>query len=190
MNGNTMTLNFAGQTRPIHGQAAAICEETAVPDYKELFLQLLVPVKKFLYNFIQKSMNFSADADDIFQDTLLKGFRYFHSFDRDRSFKTWIFTIAHNLMKDHFSTNNALLPATDIEQLEDGVNRRVPEDAREIYSAAKKLKPKHREVFFLFYYNEFKIPEIADITGLTKVNVKFILQQARKSVKKILEVQL
>ena len=51
------------------------------------------------------------------------------------------------------------------------------------------LKPRQREVFFLYYYNGFNISEIAAITGLTEVNIKFILYQARKAVKVIMEAE-
>jgi RNA polymerase sigma-70 factor (ECF subfamily) len=150
-----------------------------------------MPIKKYLYNFIRKSLSFSHEADDIFQETLLKSFRYFHSFKRDKNFKTWIFTIAHNLMKDYFksiNTRSSSLVILEGDEIALDKDTSLTEDVREIYMMAGKLKPRHREVFFLYYYNEFKIPEIVEITGLTKVNVKFILHQARKSVKKMLEV--
>ncbi len=65
----------------------------------------------------------------------------------------------------------------------------VSQEVREIYAAAAHLKPRQREVFFLYYYNEFNILEIVEITGLTRPNIKFILHQARSAVKKVLEVQ-
>lgn len=158
---------------------------------KEFFLQLLAPIKKHLYNFIHKSLNFSHEADDLFQETLLKGFRYFHSFKRDKNFKTWIFTIAHNLVKDHFKSKQrrSLELLEDANGIASGEDASIPRDVREIYQVAATLNPRQREVFFLFYYNEFKIPEIVRITGLTTVNVKFILHQARKAVKEKLEVR-
>ncbi|MCP4156346.1 MAG: RNA polymerase sigma factor [bacterium] len=181
-----MTLNFAGTARLPRKARVVSCDEASELGDKELFLQLLVPVKKHLYNFIRKALNFSHEADDVFQDALLKAFRYFHSFDRDKDFKTWLFTIAHNLVKDHYRTGSmVLLEDADKISIETGV---MPEDVREIYAAARDLKPKQREVFFLYYYNNFKVREIVEITGFTKVNVKFMLHQARKSVKKILEV--
>ncbi len=173
-------------------KAAAVEPEKAVErGDKELFLHLLMPTKKYLYNFIQKSLGFSHEADDIFQETLLKGFRYFNSFKRDKNFKTWIFTIAHNLMKDYFnriSNGSALVLLENADEIASDKDATLPGDVQEIYNMAGNLKPRHREVFFLYYYNEFKISEIIEITGLTKVNVKFILHQARKSVKKMLEV--
>ena len=172
-------------------RVAAVEPEKAVElENKELFLHLLMTIKKYLYNFVQKSLNFSHEADDIFQETLLKGFRYFNSFKRDKNFKTWIFTIAHNLMKDYFNRNSSssLVLLGDADKIASDKEASPPEDVREIYNMAGNLKPRHREIFFLYYYNEFKISEIVEITGLTKVNAKFILHQARKSVKKMLEV--
>lgn len=188
MKGNTMTLSPGNIVRLSRPAKTAAAENAAQTGNKELFLQLLVPVKKHLYNFIRKSLNFSPDADDIFQETLLKSFRYFHSFKRDKNFKTWIFTIAHNLVKDYFSSPRSLVLLEDADTVISDEDQILPNDVREIYHIAGNLKPRHREVFFLYYYNEFKVPEIVEITGLTKFNVKFILHQARKSVKDMMEV--
>jgi RNA polymerase sigma-70 factor (ECF subfamily) len=162
---------------------------------RHTFLTYLLPIKKQLYNFVQKASNFSPDADDLFQETLLKGFRYFHSFDHGRKFKTWIFTIAHNLMKDAFREKQLrhwavpLEAAEDITAVDYPVSAALSADVREIYAVVAHLKPRQREVFFLYYYNEFNISEIAAITGLSRANIKFILHQARKTIKKILEVR-
>lgn len=156
---------------------------------RETFLDFLLPVKKHLYNFVQKASNFSTEADDIFQDTLLKAFRYFHSFDRRKNFKTWIFTIAHNLLKDVFREKQLRHLPLSLEEVGEITADASSNDVHEIYTTAAALKPRHREVFFLYYYNEFTIPEIVEITGLTRPNIKFILHQARKAIKKIMEVQ-
>jgi RNA polymerase sigma-70 factor, ECF subfamily len=160
----------------------------SISDSRSLFISFLEPVKKPLYNFIRKTMNFSPDSDDIFQEALLKGFRYFYSFDRNKSFKTWLFTIAHNLMKDSFAFLNTR--PVSLEETGDigGEWNSVSEDVREIYIIAGRLESRRREIFFLYYYNEFKISEISDITGLSRANVKFILHQARNEIKKQLEV--
>ena len=166
---------------------------TALAENRDTFLAYLLPVKKHLYNFIRKALNFSTEADDIFQETLLKGFRYFHSFDRRKSFKTWIFTIAHNLMKDAHrekTLSHWPVPLVEVGEIRlEADPTAVSTRVREIYAEAAKLKPRQREVFFLYYYNEFGIAEIAEITGLTGVNIKFILHQARSAIKKVMEVQ-
>ena len=154
---------------------------------REKFVQLLQPVKKHLYNFINKSLNFADETDDIFQDTVMKGFRYFYSYDPGKPFKTWIFTVAHNRIKDFYRKNRTTQAlddriSADLESVD--IQARVIE----IYEAVKKLKPHHREIFYLYYYNEFKIAEIAKVTGKSQANVKFILNQSRKKIRGILEV--
>jgi RNA polymerase sigma-70 factor (ECF subfamily) len=188
MKGNTMTLSPGNIVRFSRPTVAAEPENTTETADKELFLQLVVPIKKHLYNFIRKSLNFSHDADDIFQETLLKSFRYFHSFKQGSNFKAWIFTIAHNLVKDYFRKPGTLVSLEDADIVVSEEDYSLPDDVREIYHMAGNLKPRHREVFFLYYYNEFKVPEIVEITGLTKFNIKYILHQARKSVKDMMEV--
>lgn len=156
------------------------------------FLRLLLPVKRHLYNFIQKSLNFTADADDVYQETLLKAFKYFGSFDRNRSFKTWIFKTAHNLLRDHFRKTKRLPPLLEVGETADcsAANPADPEGlTADIYRLAGTLKPRQRAVFFLYYYNEFQLAEITRITGLSKANIKFMLHQARRAIRKILEVR-
>jgi RNA polymerase sigma-70 factor (ECF subfamily) len=151
------------------------------------YIELVNPVKKMLYNFIFKSMNFNQDGDDIFQEALLKGFKYFHSYNPEKNFKSWLFTIANNLIKDYYRKNKLNLPL-ESNHISDREDQTLSLKVIDIYHAVGELKPHHRRVFFLFYYSEFKITEISTITGLSQSNIKFILSQSRKRLKKFLEV--
>ena len=176
-----------GQKRRRAGMEADSAGTVPAHVTRDRFLELLLPVKAQLYNFIRKAANFSPDADDVFQDTLLKGFRYFHSFDSSRSFKTWIFKVAHNMLKDAFRSRQYMADLDEVGDVPAEMNQSEP-DVKDIYAAAANLKPRHREVFFLYYYNEFSVAEIGNITGLSRPNVKFVLHQARKQIKKTMEV--
>ncbi len=150
---------------------------------KDDFLARLSPHKEKLYNFILKSVNYSPDADDLYQDTALKAFRYFSSYDKDKAFKPWIFRIASNTIRDYFRQHH---PTLHLEHLDvpDRADSRTEQDVREIYRLAGRLKPKHRHVFFLYYYNDFSVSEISDVTGLSVFSVKFILSQSRRAVRR------
>jgi RNA polymerase sigma-70 factor (ECF subfamily) len=190
MKGNTSSMVLtAGNIIQLRQRPNETGSAARVQD-RETFLAYLLPVKKHLYNFVQKTSNFSNEADDIFQDTLLKAFRYFHSFDHRKNFKTWVFTIAHNLLKDAFREKQLRHWPLSLEEVGEITADAISNDVREIYATAAALKPRHREVFLHYYYNEFTIPEIVEITGLTRPNIKFMLHQARKAIKKIMEVQV
>jgi len=177
--------------------AALFKKKEAATINAETFQQLLTPLKENLYNFIFKALNFSRDADDVFQETLLRAFKYRNSFKRKNPFKTWLFTIAHNEIKSYFNKNKKLPHTVNIdleEQLnivydtETVVDAGYDQMVRDIYEVAQQLTPNQRRVFFLFYDQRFSIREISEITGLKEGNIKFILNQARKKIKKKLGV--
>ena len=56
-----------------------------------------------------------AEAEDITQETFLRAWRNIKKFDRQKSFKTWIFTIAKNTTTDFLRKKKSLL-FTDLEK--------------------------------------------------------------------------
>jgi RNA polymerase sigma-70 factor (ECF subfamily) len=151
-----------------------------------LFWQYLAPVNRKVYNFILKSVNFSQDADDVFQETVLKALRYFGTFRRDAKFETWLFSIAHNEVRNHFKKASKKPVALEAFRPAPADTTRQRELVREVYQFAETLNPRQREVFFLFYDSGFSIREISDITGLREGNIKFILHQARRNLRMIM----
>jgi RNA polymerase sigma-70 factor (ECF subfamily) len=140
---------------------------------------LVDPHKLKLYNFIHKSLSFSEEADDVYQETLLRGLKYLHTYESSRSFGAWLFAIAHNEIRKHFKNarrNDPLPLPESLAVCDKGVDH---ERVREVFRFAAGLKPKQREVFFLFYDNGLSVAEISRITGVRDGNVKFILNRAR-----------
>ncbi|MCP5102981.1 MAG: sigma-70 family RNA polymerase sigma factor [bacterium] len=156
------------------------------------FRRLLNPVKEHLYNFIYKALNYSEDADDVYQETVLRAFKYRNSYNPGHSFKTWLFTIAHNEIKSHFNKSKTSSTTVDLEEHLNMIPHTGNENeewVRSVYQIALELKPKQRKVFFLFYDHGFSIREIGRITGLKEGNIKFILNQSRQKIKDKLGVE-
>ena len=148
-----------------------------------VFWDLADPHKQKLYNFIHKSLSFSAESDDVFQETLLRGLKYFPSYHREKSFSTWLFAIAHNEIRKHFKNLHRDMPLPLAESLIRGAEQTNLHLVREVYRFADSLKPKHKEIFFLFYDSGFSVAEISRVTGVREGNVKFILNRARNSLR-------
>ena len=179
---NTQRAHFQAIRRPqIYAGAMERPAELSID--QSVFWELAGPHKQKLYNFIHKSLSFSEEADDVFQETLLRGLKYFHSYNKEKSFNTWLFAIAHNEVKKHFK-NAQRRNSLPLEERLIVTDERIPPDlVREVYRFADALKPKQKEVFFLFYDSGFSISEISGITGLRQGNVKFILNRARQALK-------
>lgn len=186
MNQTAMSINLKlGQHQH---QATTADRSQAVPE-TETFLERINPLKHHLFNFIYKALNFSEDAQDVFQETILRAFKYLNTFSTKRgaSFKTWLYTIAHNEIRNHYRQDkNRPEPLEDDSRVKIGSSPN--NQARDIYEIAGRLGQKNRNVFFLFYYNQFSIREIKEITGLKEGNIKFILHQARSIIKNHLGV--
>jgi RNA polymerase sigma factor (sigma-70 family) len=150
------------------------------------FWDLLEPCRRKLYNFIAKSLGFSPEADDVYQETVLRAFQYLASFRREDDFTAWIFAIAHNEIRRHRRGARRFVSGVDLEKVAAAPPSPDRDRAREVFRFAEGLKPRHKEVFFLFYNGGFKISEIARVTGLHEGNVKFILNRARTALKSIL----
>ncbi|MDD8026515.1 MAG: RNA polymerase sigma factor [Acidobacteriota bacterium] len=160
---------------------------TANPEFGfPSFWDRLAPLKSNLYSYILKALNFSQDADDVFQETVLCGYRYFRSFRRDGEFGAWIFGIAHNQIRSQWKRDNRRQAMADAATAAVVSPESENELVREIYRFASGLAPRERSVFFLFYESGFSIAEIAGIAGLKEGHVKWILFQARASVRKIM----
>lgn len=163
-------------------------EKSAALD-ADSFQELLEPLKDHLYNFIFKSLDFSEDAGDVYQDTVMRAFKYRSGFRTGANFKTWIFTIAHNQVKHFFNKHKKFRHRSETQSL-----LNIPDDShnheqqlvRDVYQLAGQLKPDQRKVFFLFYDQQFSINEISRITGLKEGNIKFILNRCREQIKQMI----
>ncbi|MBN2345790.1 MAG: sigma-70 family RNA polymerase sigma factor [Candidatus Aminicenantes bacterium] len=152
---------------------------------RDEFARLAQPFKRPLYNLVAKSLNFSEDAEDVYQEVMMRGFKYLHSLRDRESFRQWIFSIAHNEIKRYYRRRgrDSSTPFDEALAVPPAGN---PQLVGEIYRIASRLKPSQREVFFLFYQSEFSIREIHEITGLGEGNVKYILNQARNRIRLVL----
>ena len=174
------------RTAPRDGGAGNVMRpaDEALPEAD--FRRLLEPCRRKLYNYIAKALAFSADADDVYQETLLRAFQFSAAFRRDEDFSAWIFGIAHNEIRRARKKAGRFAAGVDLATLPAAAPASDPDLVRDVYRFAERLKPRPREVFFLFYDGGFKISEIAQVTGLREGNVKFILNRARRALRTVL----
>lgn len=186
MNSDDFGISLAGTAK----KASELFERKKVPELDAGSFQVLLdPLKNHLYNFIFKSLNFSEDASDVYQDTVMRAFKYRSGFRTDENFKTWIFTIAHNQVKHYFNRFKKKVLHSDpqlLQNLSDDSHDSEQQLVRDIYRLAGKLKPDWRRVFFLFYDQQFSISDISEITGLKEGNIKFILNRCRELIKQMI----
>jgi|LSQX01.2.fsa_nt_gb RNA polymerase sigma-70 factor (ECF subfamily) len=125
-----------------------------------------------------------AMAEDALQDTFIKAYRALDKFRGDSSYKTWLTRIAVNVCKSirrsawmrHVDRNKSLdnLPAGDVpfEMADDTVIR-----------AVMSLPEHQRTVILLYFYQGFRVPEIAQLLSVPVSTVSSQLQRGKARLK-------
>ena len=93
--------------------------------------RLLAAIVPILTAFFRRRMNEGADVEDMVQDTLIAVHTRRETYDRDRAFTPWLFSIARYKMIDNFRRNRRTVPIEGLEEVlvsegfEDAVSARV-----------------------------------------------------------------
>ena len=150
-----------------------------------------------IHNYLKsKIQDDSIDAEDITVITFSKAFDKIHTYDESYTFKTWLFTIAKNLLIDEFRKQKTFTISieeenTDLYYLYDAAP--TPEDKiiieqnlAQLKQNIKRLKPKYQKVINLRFFQELSYQEIADILKEPINNVKVKLLRAKKLLAEII----
>jgi RNA polymerase sigma-70 factor (ECF subfamily) len=142
--------------------------------------------------YFTRMLNFNKTlAEDALQDLFMKIAEAPHKFDRNRSFKTWIFSVASNTCKNHYrhrevvARNHVEIANGGGEADESAVERLLKRlDGKQfgqmLQEALSELPPEKKEVFILRYQEEKSIAEIAEIQGCAEGSVKSRLHYTLK----------
>lgn len=125
----------------------------------------------------------SADADDITQDTFLALYTSGVEFTGDEHIKAWLLRVALNRCRNVL---RSLRYRTTVPLEEVGELSARPERHDSLLPVIMKLKPKHRIVLYMFYYEDIPIRRIAEILGEKTTTVTSRLSRARHELKQLL----
>jgi RNA polymerase sigma-70 factor (ECF subfamily) len=67
-------------------------------EYRLAFEKEALPHLNALYNFAYKMLGNKLDADDMIQETYLRAFRFFNSYEKGTNCKAWLFRIMKNVI--------------------------------------------------------------------------------------------
>lgn len=154
-----------------------------------------------VWRFVQRSVHNSALADDLVQDVWLKLVRQAPDYQPRARFRTWLFTLAHHRLVDHWRSHKA---HTSLDaETEDGASladtlaaesgfgpeRRVGsrEQAQALLDALAALPNVQREAFLLQAEGDFSVADIAQATGVSLETAKSRLRYARARLRQTLE---
>ncbi len=138
-----------------------------------------------LYYYFFRMLGSSKEmANDFLQELFLKIIEKQEHFDPRYEFRTWIFSIAHNLCKNEYRRRdvrrNIPLPETDQTDPVSPGNISRDELVDRIFKNLDQLTEEQKSVFLMHYREGFRINEISEVLDLSPGTVKSRLFYARK----------
>ena len=171
----------------------------------QLYHELIRPYERSVYLMALSYMKNEADAEDVAQEAIVRGFRKLSSFRAESKFSTWLISITINEARTRLR-RQALVRLESLDQLDEdkGISpallrdwRELPSEAIErdevrnlIQQAVAQLPDVYRQVFLLRDVEELTTSETAEALNISVPSVKVRLHRARMMLQKQLAPQL
>ncbi|TVR87210.1 MAG: sigma-70 family RNA polymerase sigma factor [Saprospirales bacterium] len=157
-------------------------------------IELIIDIHgKSLFGFIRTYVHAEPDAEDLFQNTLIKISQKASTFKGNCSFKTWMWQIARNecldfLRKQKRTQKNQAAYAENISThpLSEESGFDGDKTLALLHQGVQSLPEVQRDVFVLRYFEEMSYREIAHMTGKSEGSLKASFFHASKKVSQFL----
>jgi len=146
-----------------------------------------------VYGYVAYRLNSREEAEDVTQMAFERALKAWKRYDPSRaSAKTWLISIAHNLLIDHYRAAKGPTEQLDDELAErHGPHAPGPEQdlglSLELAAALATLPQRDREIVALRFGGDLTGPEIAELLDLTLANVQQILSRSLRKLRAELE---
>lgn len=159
--------------------------ELAQAGDRDAFGELVAEYRLPVYHLALRLLRSELEAEDVTQETFLRAFAHFDSYQPDRPLRTWLLSIAAHLCIDQLRHENALPignlgafePVADSQDPE--VTALVNERDAELRLLLQSLPPEGRRLLILRYWDGLSYAEMGHAAGLTESAVKSRLHRAR-----------
>ena len=147
-----------------------------------------------LFRFVLRSIRDRAIAEELYQEIWMRAIEARGRYEVQAKFTTWLFTIAHHRLVDHWRKRGLALVSLDQEEAvqaepaagADYEPHRVLEAKQTLARFARALEalpPAQREVFLLHQEAGMSVAEIAHATGANEEAAKSRLRYALSKLK-------
>lgn len=127
-----------------------------------------------------------ADAEDIVQDVFLRIIDKKPSFKDENHEKSWLIRATINMCKNKVNMfwNKNKCSIDDVQEF--AVSDKYNTDTS-VFQAVMALGEKYRVVVYMYYYEGYSTPEIANVIGKNETTIRSLLHRARNKLKDMLK---
>ena len=166
----------------------------------EEFAALAIPLLPAIARVASALTENGADADDLVQETFLRAYKHWHTFERGSDCKSWLSTICRNAFFEQRRRDRRSVNVED-QELESLAAAQLHNSARAngvdtmfarldlgpaIARAIAGLEPRYRDVITLVDVEDFTYEQVADTLGVPIGTVRSRLYRARRQLQEVL----
>jgi RNA polymerase sigma-70 factor (ECF subfamily) len=169
---------------------------------RRLFEQLALPHLDLLYAVAMRLVRNPDDAGDLLQETILRGYRFFHQFTPGTNCRAWLLTILYNNFRNGYRRSSQEQPAasaedftrqSDLRGLADDPPDSNPETivgesrvSREVVAALDALPEEFRVALMMVDMEELSYQEVSGVLGIPVGTVKSRVSRGRAALREAL----
>jgi RNA polymerase sigma-70 factor (ECF subfamily) len=147
-----------------------------------------------VYRYVCKRIGVTEDAKDLTSEVFFACFKSYEKYDSTKSsLVSWLYVITNNRLKIYYRDKKNTEPIDDylgdvaLSYDDDLGQAAYIDELRDVLAdALSELPERSRQIMVLKYFEDKSAEEIADILGLTPVNVRVIASRAIKQLKSFL----
>ncbi len=156
----------------------------------EAFSHLVETYQKPVFNLCYRMTGDGGDAEDAAQETFLRAYQNINRYDPQRSFITWLLSIAAHYCIDQLRKKRLasipldVLPEEDVPDFDPGPETQAStaELQRQVRSLLKHIQPQDRAAIILRYWYDLSDEEIGEMLSLSVSAVKSRLHRTRREL--------
>jgi RNA polymerase sigma-70 factor (ECF subfamily) len=154
---------------------------------REAFDSVVVENSDHLRRFISRRVR-EGDREDVLQETWLRAWQGFGSFDGRSSVRTWLYSVCYHTVQDHWRREQIRPVSGDIFQDDEGATYFPSEFAGvELREAMRgywdSCTPGQRELLSMYYSEGLALPEISRILNRNLNTVKYQFYRAHEEAR-------
>lgn len=157
-----------------------------LPNRTQAYEALMRKYEKLLFRVCSRILGNTQDAEDVFQEVMVKVYGSLGKFEGRSTFKTWLFTITHNTC---YSAITRLAKSREFKRMleddngEENAVRKMSDAELECERLLAKLSVEEREMLTLKYVVELNFEEIAQVFEMGVSAVKMRIYRAVENLK-------
>lgn len=157
-------------------------------------MQLTIAQRRALYSAAMRYCRYDhAVADDLVQDTCVRGWQSIHSLSDSVRLLPWLLSILRNAWIDVIRKRHTLLPVADVPEQPAEADQPSPWQrltAGDLHRAIEQLAEPHRSMARLQYLDCLSNTEIAIQLGIPYATAATRLHRVRKQLRHLLSAEL